>query len=100
MLGLEHDTVTVALVALDGGFGVVAGADHSHYDVVDLRALLTADEDEIAVADVRIDHAVTAHTQREQVFAPSRQRAGSDLELALPILDGQQRLSRGDAAED
>src|SRR5688572_23959679 len=100
MLGLEHHAIAVALVALDGGFGVVARADHGHHDVVDLRALLTPDEHEVALADVRLDHAVAPHAQREQVFAPSRQRPGGDLDVALAVFHRQQRLARCDAAED
>ncbi len=39
-------------------------------------AVLAADEDEIAVADVRVDHAVAPDAQREDIVAPVRQRLG------------------------
>src|SRR5262245_2925799 len=101
MLGLEHHTLAVARKALDGGLTFAALRFHERdHDVVRRRTVLPSHEHEVAVADVRGDHALAAHAQREQVFAASRQRGGRDVQLALAVLTGEQRLTRRDAAED
>src|SRR5262249_10390649 len=100
MLGLEDDALAVALVALDGSLAARLGLDHRDDDVVELRAFLLAHQHQVAVADVGVDHAVTAHAKREQVLTPTGQRPGSDWQLAVPILLRQQRLPGRDASRD
>src|SRR6185436_15774510 len=96
----EDDALTVALEALDGGLVARVGFHQGHDDVVELRAILTAHQHEIAVADVRADHALAAHAQRKEIFTTARQRTGRDRQLSLAILLGEQWLPGRDAAEN
>src|SRR5712691_407375 len=100
MLGLEDDALAVALEALDGGLVARLGLYQRDHDVVALGAVLPAHQHQVAVTDVRADHAVTADAEREEVLAPPRQRVRRDRELALAILLREQRLSGRDATED
>ena len=86
MLGLEDDAVTVALEALDGGLVARVGLHQRHDDVVELGAVLTADQHEVAVADVGADHALAPHAECEQILATAGQRAGRDRQVAFAIL--------------
>src|SRR5262245_58801022 len=64
VLGLEDHAVAVALKALDGRLPASLRLHHGDDDVVGLRAVLTVNEDEVAVADVSVDHALAPHPQR------------------------------------
>ena len=70
--GLQHDALAVAREALHGGLVVHERSD----DVTGLRRVLAPDEDEVAVHDVGVDHAVAAHAQREEVLALALEPVG------------------------
>src|SRR5437016_36925 len=60
ILRLEHDALAVTQVPLhrDFAFAGRVGRDHRDDDVVRMRAVLAPHDDEVAIADVRVDHAV------------------------------------------
>ena len=102
MLGLEHDARAVAEESLHGRLAFTARLrlDQGNDDVVRLRRVLTVDQNEVAVADVRLDHRLAPDTKREDVLAASGQRGRGDRHLTLPVFLSEQRRARGDPAED
>src|SRR5256712_8188052 len=100
MLLLEHDALALARKALDGRLALAGLRLHERdHDVVGRRAVLPPYEHEVTVADVRLDHALAAHAQREQILAAARQRGGTDVQPAPPVLVPEQRLTPPDPAE-
>src|SRR5438874_2331512 len=101
MLGLEHDPLPVTRKALDRRLGLARLRLHERdHDVVGRRVVLPPHEHEIAVADVRLDHAFAAYAEREQLLGPAGQRGGGDVQLPLAVLGCEQRLPGGNTAED
>src|SRR3989475_13058182 len=101
ILGFEDDARPVAQEALDRGLAFPAlGVDESDDDVVRLGAVLSPDQHEVAIANVRADHAVAAHAQREDVLAVPRKRRGRQRQLTLAVLFGEPRPTGGDASEN
>src|SRR5581483_10860923 len=82
MLGLEQDRLPVAREALDRGLAV----DQRDDDVARLRLVLPAHHHEVALDDVRVDHALAADAQAEEVVAPAAQPGGIERERALAVL--------------
>src|SRR5438034_3683022 len=101
ILRLEHDARAIAEIALDRRFPLTRGfrRHHRHDDVVRVRGLLTSYEHEVTVADVRVDHAVAAYTQREDVLTAIRQRRRCERQLTLPILFRKQRHTGRDTTQ-
>src|SRR5216117_2602292 len=102
VLGLEHDAGAVPEIALHRRLGVAArfGLEQGDDDIVGLSRLLAPHQDEVAVADVRVDHALAPDTEREHVRAVAGKRRGRDGDLALDVLGSEVRRTRGDAAQD
>src|SRR5262245_58587904 len=101
VLRLEHDALAVAQEALDGGLALArVTLEQCDDDVVGLGRVLSADQDQVAIADVRVDHALAAHAQRKEVLTAARQEARRQRHLALAVLGGEQRRPGGDTSED
>src|SRR5688500_7575226 len=93
ILGHQVDPLAAAPTGLQRG--VVA--DQGDHRVAVARVLLLADDDEVAVEDAPVPHALTLHAQREQVAAGEQV---VEREVALDVLLGQQERARGDATDE
>src|SRR5262249_24285371 len=96
MLGPEKGGVRLAREPLDGGLAI----DQRHDDVAGLSMVLTPYEDEVSLDDVRVDHALAAHPEAEDVLAPSADPRGIQRQRALPVLLREQRGTGRDTAQD
>ena len=71
-----------------------------HDDVPRLRVVLAPDEHEVALDDVRVDHALAADPQAEDVIAPPADPRRIERQRALAVLLGEERRAGRDTAED
>src|SRR5262245_48571550 len=92
--GHELDPVPVGPVVLDRGLFIEQRDD----DLAGARGLLLLDDDVVALQDPRVDHAVAAHLEREQVLGLPEQL--TQLQRPGPVLLGEDRLAGGDPAQD
>src|SRR3954470_5330097 len=91
--GLEADLAAFLVEALEGG---LAGVEEGDDLLAVAGALAAFDDDEVAVAEVILDHAVAAHLQ--DVDAALAVEQGLEVQL-LAGLDGLDRRAGGDVAE-
>src|SRR5712691_11915699 len=100
MFRFENDALAVAEKALDRRLGLVAGPDEGDDDIVGLRAFLPANDDEVTVTDVGVDHRIATDAKREHILGTSGKRGRRNRQITLAVLLRQQRLARGDASEN
>src|SRR6266545_67671 len=95
MLGPQHDQASFAAEAFDRGFALQQGRD----DVAGAGGVLLPHEDQVAVGDVGVDHAVATNTQREHLLAAGRQPVGPKRNGVLPVLLRENGRAGGDAPQ-
>src|SRR5438552_8052512 len=93
VLGKQEDLVAAREVALHGRLV----ADHGHRDLAGADGSLVVHDDDVAVQDPRVLHAVPPHAEREMLAGP-HERAVYD-EHVLNVLFGENRRAGGHAAQ-
>src|SRR5260370_30099004 len=93
VLGDQLDVAVAALEALDGGVPI----DHRDHDRAVGRLLLRPHEDQIAVVDANVDHALAAHTEQEEAVLCE---VFGEQHMVFDVLLGEDGRPGGDVAHD
>src|SRR5437660_6907072 len=93
VLGDELDVAVAALEALDGRVAV----DQGHHDRAVGSLVLRPYQDQVAIQDAGVDHAVAANVEQE---VPVLGQVGRKEDVVLDVLLGEDRRAGGHVADD